>query len=831
VSLFTIVDGEVCTDRACSKCPLGQRPGLLSNCMQGVGATEPLLMFVGVSPNDEDDAKGAPFTGAYGRMLSDLFYEAGIVKSDYYITNAVKCASADPQRKHWEKCLEHMVREIERVRPHAIVTVGAAAARWLTGFAPNRRRSYPCVLDPSIRVYTAKQPAELYHVEGRLREELRAQMIEDLSWIKRDALGENKTEVIEFDYRVAKTLDDVDSFLAELETAPEVAYDFETNFLGRPYKELGHKIVAVGFSARPGHALAIPIHAKAIVSPTYWPDGIADVVERRVANFLSRKKVFGHNGILYDSIASEVLLGVKPIIDFDVMHCAHLIDENPPHNLEDLTLRYVPSMDGWKQKFNTEDPKKLCEYLWQDVDATSRLRRILEPMLSPKQRKLFDTLIIPLAWRLQKMMVRGVKVNTSVLDELAGPLRQEMAALAVKLRSHDQVTAWELTNNQFFNPGSPVQVAQVMEHYFKIPRKKDTKSGGYSTDDEVLEANISIPFCSQLLEYRGLDKLCGTYVDGYKTAAATPPSLVHTNFKMLTVTGRLSSSAPNLQNLPVIDDDDLKSGALTIKHSFTAREDGWCLLQADYSQAEYRVLASIARDENLIESFRKGYDVHAATAARLFGVPVDQVTKVQRVEAKRVNFGLVYGQGEKGQIAKAVAAAEATARKQKRKLSRKEYLAIEESVRRNIQGHRDAFPNVWKWMAQQERIIETRGVQETPTGRRRHYAKVDNRAKRQGLNFPVQGLSADITNTALIRCSDVLEGSGIAAFPVLTVHDSIIFEVREDLVFDVADIVQTVMQGVKFPWLLVDMVADLEAGYSWGQMHDIDVKNRCFKEK
>lgn len=823
--LFSIIGGKVVAQK-CNLCILGSRPGLKTNCMSGLGPSSATFMIVGVAPGDEDDRLGVPYSGPTGRLLSELLYEAGFKTNDVMITNSVRCATDKPGAQHWKKCQSHLAAEIEQVKPAAIISLGAGAAVWLTGHQVTKakRRSFPCTLDREVPVYPVPQPAQLFHYAGEARQKLRQDMVADLEWIREEVQAGRVRPKTQTDYQRAKTVEDVDRFLAEFEHVEETCFDLETPHLGRPWFPKSD-IVACGLSKGPGHGRAIPLNAKAVKTPTFWTPPDQEKVRARLRNFFERKTVYGFNAILFDAAWIRGCLGVIPKIKFDAQLCAYLIDENPPLDLENLALRYT-DMDGWKSGFNLEDPVQLASYLNQDVDATSRLRSVLQPQLLASQTKLFDTLVIPLAWTLHEMMWKGAKIARERIAEIEDQLKPRIEAAKKRICAYPEVQAWELAKNKYFNPNSGEQVGDLLENYFHLKRLKETDAGKFATDKEVLEVyRTNVPFCADLSELRALDKLLDTYVTGFLNNVSEE-STAHTSFGMHTVTGRLNSSGPNLQNIPRDDEDE--KAEFPIKSFFLPRP-GYIFLQADFSQAELRILAGESGDKGLIQIFLSNLDAHTATAAKVYKLELDKVNKAQRNNAKRINFGIPYGMGEETLVQRAIQAARKQARKDKVKFTGKMRREAEAGAREFWLLHQQMFPKVWKWMRAQEDYISRGGVQTTHFGRRRNLGKADARAKRQSLNFPIQSNASDITLTSLVRCDRVLRDSGFDAYPLLTVHDSILFEVAEADFWPVAETVKEIMEGVRYPWMVVPMKVDLEAGHNWSDMVKVDIATREFK--
>jgi DNA polymerase-1 len=348
-----------------------------------------------------------------------------------------------------------------------------------------------------------------------------------------------------------------------------------------------------------------------------------------------------------------------------------------------------------------------------------------------------------------------------------------------------------------------------MEKYLKLPCIKRTNSQDYSTDKEVLAAYADVPAIQAVSQLRGLHKAFGTYCEGMK-AHIRKDGRIHTSYRIhRTVTGRPASADPNLSNIPRDDTAGkvLEDGK-AVKNVFAA-SDGCCLLQADYSQIELRVLAALSGDANLREIYLNDQDAHTATAAKVFGVSEDSVTKAQRSMAKCVNFGVVYGLGLESLLEKFKAAGN-----------------TEDEGRHFYESHKHTFPGVWKFMDEQEYIIRTCKYQETPFGRRRRYAEIDNRAVRQAYNFMIQSTASEFAHIALIRINAALRQWGMRAALVLTVYDSLIFDTPFDEFWETAELVKHIMETLEYSWLTVPIKVDLEAGLTWGSLKKVRLDTR-----
>jgi DNA polymerase-1 len=793
--------------------------------MEGVGPKNPTYMIIGRSPGKEDDQIGSPMTGANGRLLRELLREAGIQYNDCFFTNTLRCCPFDTsiKERQWAACQDYLLKEIEAANPQVLIAAGAQAMTWLTGqtgLRKLRRRGLPCALPGHERrlVFPIEQPVSLFRARGPEQTSMRNEMVGDLQWIREQNQSGNihLGGDIPTDYQVAMTRESADRILDEVEAQDILACDLETGTTEWepalfPYSN--GRVVAVGFSWGAGIGRAIPLYARGTTSFLLWDDETYAHLVQRLTKIFQQKKVFGHNFLSFDQKWVRSLFGVEYChTDFDTMLAHYLLDEERgTHGLERLALVYT-TMPPWKAMFSLADTTSLCQYLCRDVDATWRLRQVFESMLTPKFRWLLNDLLLPLSDVLVDVEYKGVRVAGDALDKLNKVLKQKIGGLTGKIRSRQHIRLWESANNQEFNPGSSQQLSDVMENYMRLKCIKRTGSGAYSTDKEVLSHYSSKPLIADIQMWRGLGKLHATYVEQMRRELGEDGH-AHTSYKPHgTTTGRLASASPNLQNLPredtvkkVLDDGSL------IKAMFVP-DEGHCFLQADYSQIELRILACLSCDPAFLKIFHDGLDAHAAVAAEVYKIPIDEVTKAQRTSAKGLNFGIPYGMGEDTLIQRFVAAGN-----------------TEAGARAFLADHKTTFPGVWNYMAQQERLIRTQKYQETPLGRRRRYTEITPEAVRQAYNFPIQSVASDLTLLSIIRIHHALLRMNLPARIVLTVYDSIILSVQMDRFWQVARVVKHLMESLAFPWLTVPIKADLEAGMDWGHLKKVDLEKQSFK--
>lgn len=489
---------------------------------------------------------------------------------------------------------------------------------------------------------------------------------------------------------------------------------------------------------------------------------------------------------------------------FDTMIAHYLLQPELRHNMDYMAEVYLGYRTvhieeligprGRNQK-NMRDlsPTDIYEYACEDADITLRLKNVLEPKLDEAGvARLFHDIEMPLVGVLADMELNGVCLDTEALHETSEVFNKRMTAIEQHI--------YELAGEQF-NISSPRQVGDILFGKMKIVDKpKKTKTGQFVTSEEVLQQLRSkSPIIDEILNYRGLKKLLSTYVDALPKLINPRTGRIHTSFNQtVTATGRLSSSDPNLQNIPVRDDDGKE-----IRKCFIP-EPGCLFFSADYSQIELRIMAHLSEDENMIEAFREGFDIHAATAARIWHKDIGEVTPAERKKAKQANFGIIYGITTYGLA-------------QRMDISNGE-------ARDLIDGYFLTFPRVEAYMEQAKETARKQGYAETLFHRRRylpdinsHNATVRGFAERNAINAPIQGSEADIIKVAMVRIHHRFKAEGIRSKMILQVHDELNFSVFPEEKEQVERIVIEEMQGAYK--LRVPLVADAGWGKNWLEAH------------
>lgn len=489
---------------------------------------------------------------------------------------------------------------------------------------------------------------------------------------------------------------------------------------------------------------------------------------------------------------------------FDTMLAHYVIQPELQHNMDymaETLLNYqtvhIEELIGPKGKNqkNMRDlsPQEVYEYAAEDADITLRLKNVLEPRLKEVgAERLFWDIEMPLVKVLADMELNGVRLDTQQLKLTQQTFTERMNAY----ERHAYEEAGET-----FNIASPKQVGDILFGKMQLLEKpKRTKTGQYVTSEEVLQQlRGKAPIVDDILNYRGMKKLLGTYVEALPKLINKRTGHIHTSFNQaITATGRLSSSNPNLQNIPVRDDDGKE-----IRKCFIP-DEGCRWFSADYSQIELRIMAHLSADENMTEAFREGFDIHRATAAKIWKESMDQVSDSQRKKAKQANFGIIYGITAFG-------------------LSQRMDIPTGEA-RKLIDDYFETFPKVHRYMEDAKRMAREKGYAETLYGRRRYLPDINSHngtvrgfAERNAINAPIQGTEADIIKLAMIRIWKRFKDEGIRSKMTLQVHDELNFSVYPNEAEKVERIVLEEMQGAAK--LNVPLTADAGWGDNWLEAH------------
>lgn len=490
---------------------------------------------------------------------------------------------------------------------------------------------------------------------------------------------------------------------------------------------------------------------------------------------------------------------------FDVMIAQFLIRPESPHYLPDIAQNTLgihiaeygaESRKTLKEQLSMEmvSQEQTMQICCERADMIFRLYEALSPKLDEiSVRKLFEEVEVPLEKVLSEMEVEGIKVDKAALKEISNELTSDIEKLKGDI--------WKLAEQEF-NIDSPRQVGEILFDKLKISDKvKKTKTGQYSTGEEVLTELSGVhPIVDKILDYRELQKLKNTYVDALPLMVDPKTGRIHTTFNMVVaVTGRLSSDNPNLQNIPIRTERGRE-----IRKAFVPGNDSMVLLSADYSQIELRIIASLSGDKAMIEAFNHNYDVHAATASRIYNVPIDAVTAEMRRNAKTVNFGIIYGISGFGLS-------------QRLGIARKEALDI-------INQYFIQYPDIKQYMDNSIEKARKNGYVETMLGRRRYLPDINSRnyavrgfAERNAINAPIQGSAADMIKVAMIHIHNEMKQQQLRSKMILQVHDELVFDVHPEELDTLKELVSNKMKNA-LP-LNVPIEVNMGTGKNWLEAH------------
>ena len=599
-------------------------------------------------------------------------------------------------------------------------------------------------------------------------------------------------ETTPHEYHLVQTEADMQALVTLLSTADVISLDTETTSTNA----IEAQLVGLSFAIEEKKAYYVPVPEQA--------DEAQNIVDRFKAIYENPNTLKVGQNIKYDL---EVLRNYGIALQgplFDTMVAHYLLQPELRHNMDfmaEVYLNYetvhIDALIGPKGKAQKNmrelAPSEVYNYACEDADITLQLKNVLQPKLvEAGVDRLFNEVEMPLIPVLAEMECNGVRIDTAALKETSQVFTERMLQLEQEIYQAAGKT---------FNVASPKQVGDILFGEMKIIDKpKKTKTGQYVTSEEVLQTLRSKhTIVAHILDYRALKKLLGTYVDALPKLINPRTGHIHTSFNQaVTATGRLSSSDPNLQNIPVRGEDGKE-----IRKCFIP-EEGCKFFSADYSQIELRVMAHLSQDANMLDAFREGYDIHAATAAKIYNKPVSEVTRDERTKAKRANFGIIYGITVFGLA---------------------DRLNIERAeAKQLIDGYFKMFPQVQQYMEQAKETARANGYVETFFHRRRYLPDINSGnatvraiAERNAINAPIQGSAADIIKVAMVRIFQRFQRENIRSKMILQVHDELNFSVLPTEKEQVERIVMEEMQAA-YP-LDVPLVADSGWGNNWLEAH------------
>jgi DNA polymerase-1 len=593
---------------------------------------------------------------------------------------------------------------------------------------------------------------------------------------------------IEHVYTLVTTRDERHKLIEELLAQTEFCFDTETTGLDA----LDARVLGLALAYKKGEAYYVVVNNDRGILQEFRPLFESSIL--KIAQNLKYDLQLLRN---YDIQVREPY--------YDTMLAHYLIEPDKKHGMDDLSRQFlgyspvsIETLIGKKGKgqLNMADVEieKVKEYAAEDADITLQLKGRLDPLLQARNAQpVFDQIEMPLVPVLADMEREGVRIDDAFLKQYSVEITKEI--VTIEQRIYEQA-------GERFNIASPLQLGKILFEKLQLDEKaKKTKTGQYQTGEDVLQKlSHKSSIVQDILDFRGLQKLKSTYVDALPTMINPVTGRVHTSFNQaVAATGRLSSTNPNMQNIPVRTEKGRE-----VRKAFIPRDENHLILSADYSQIELRIIASISEDAGMMEAFANNVDIHTATAAKVFGVAIEAVTKEQRYKAKSVNFGLMYGQGAFG-LAENLG------------ISRTEAKEI-------IDNYFLQFPKIRQYMNEVIETAKMKGYVETIRGRRRYLrdinsanATVRSFAERNAINAPIQGSAADMIKLAMIQIQKKMKEKGYRSRMVLQVHDELLFDVHKDELEEITALIKTEMQDA-MP-LKVPVIAEAGYGNNWLEAH------------
>lgn len=837
---------ETCPDECPRKCNRVKNP-----CINGIGSKESRIVLVTDYPDRIDDAEGIPLLGHAGKMVGSILAACGLKRSDIYITNAIKCfldkEDVKAVSKETKCCRKYLVDEIKEINPVVIGTLGAHALKSVlnrTGLTKIKNNvffseEFNCKVVPVYHPnYILRNAHEYSSLDSGIRTIVKESESREI-----DTSARAKAT-----YLTATTREHVEKIITALEKQDKFVFDLETSSLD--YFQA--KILCVAVSWKECFGAVIP-----------WKllNENEDLCRRFVAILQSDKLKINHN-IKFDLqvLKANKICAKGPY--FDTMLAHHLIDENTKHGLDELTLKYLDLGEYWddlekvktkickEQKVSKEDfsyalipPDVLYPYAAKDADATFRLYSYFVKELERQNlTEFFKKHTMAFMPVLMYMEFKGIAIDREQLKKLIDETDIKILDLENALFSNEDVKKYEdgrksvairklakkyeeskvlktrypngaeeyaktvMKESEWkFNFKSPKQLQELFFKQMRLKPVKETPTG-LSTDEEVLlelSEKQGIAFAKQLIEYRGLVKYCSTYLKAVYEKSEHDGRIHTTYLQHATVSGRIASRDPNLQNIP--------RDAKDFKDCFIS-DPGYSFVKSDLAQAEFRCWAHFSGDQDMIRDIGlvdQGLlaDIHKQSASDVFGIPVEEVTKEQRTIAKSITFGLMYGRGTK-----AVAA---------------QFNIPEEQAEKVKESFFSRYPVANKWLRNIVEEAREKGAVKTWFGRIRRLPKIhsDNmgdraEAERQAQNSPIQGQASDMNNAFMLRIWREAKKRGIDCFPAATIHDDNTLQVKEGQEAQLVEVMKWVVENA-FPDFKCRMKLEFKTGKNLGHMEDI----------
>lgn len=605
----------------------------------------------------------------------------------------------------------------------------------------------------------------------------------------------NKKDIsqVPHNYLLINTEEELENLAQMLSRQQQVCFDTETTSLN----EFQAQLVGIAFCWEKHKGYYVP-----------FPENQEDTQKKLEVLrpfFESENNTKIGQNLKYDiKVLAQYNISVKGKI-FDTMVAHYLLNPDARHNMDILSenyLNYTPisiemliGKKGKDQLSMRQVPvNEQTTYAVEDTDVTLQLKEVFAPKLKNANAEfLFTQVEAPLVKVLASMELEGIKIDVDFLKSLSGDLQNDLNLLQERIFEQAGET---------FNLSSPKQLGDILFEKLKLSSKpKKTKTGQYATSEAILsELAHEHKIISDILNFRQLQKLQNTYVDALPQEINPKTGRIHTTYmQTVTATGRLSSNAPNLQNIPIRTERGKQ-----IRKAFIPKNEDFTLLAADYSQIELRIIAALSNEKNMIEAFQQNQDIHKSTAAKIFNVDLQEVTREQRSHAKTVNFGIIYGVSAIG-------------------LSNQTNLSRSQS-KELIEAYYQTYPELKKFISSQIQFAREHGYVQTLLGRRRYLPDINSRnqvvrgaAERNAVNAPIQGSAADIIKIAMVRIHDILTQKKFKSKMLLQVHDELVFDIYKPEKEEVSQIIQHEMQNA-YP-LSVPLIVDMGFGDNWLEAH------------
>ena len=628
------------------------------------------------------------------------------------------------------------------------------------------------------------------------QQKLTATDIDNMSLFSQES--DTVKDKIDTDYQCILTYEQLDDWVSKLANCQQFAFDTETDNVDHIHA----KLVGISLSVAPYQAAYIPINHQYLGVPDQLPlddvlTKLKPILENPAIKKIAQNAKFDYSvlanygihvqGIAYDTMLESYVLNSTERHDMDSMANRYL-------HLKTITYNDLTKVDKKQVTIDAIEVEKTTQYAAEDADVTLQLHQKLWPELEKdhKLSKLFTDIEMPLAIVLADMERTGVLVDAKQLNDYSIELNKKMLEIEAELH---------FLAGEKFNPSSPKQIQAILFDKHQLPVLKKTPKGDPSTSEDVLsELAEQYVLPRKILFYRSLAKLKNTYTDKLPLMVSPIDHRIHTNYNQIgTVTGRLSSNDPNLQNIPVRNEEGRR-----IRQAFIAPQ-GYKIISADYSQIELRIMAHLSQDQSLLSAFADDKDIHRVTASEVLSKPEADVTAEERRRAKAVNFGLIYGMSAFG-LSKQI------------NLPRKE-------AQFYIDRYFERYPGVQAYMEETRQLATQQGYVETLSGRRLYLPKIisgngieKRGAERAAINAPMQGTAADIIKTAMIKMSEWIKNQPTGNIRmVMQVHDELVFEVKEELVSEYSALIKSIMENCY--QLSVPLKVDVGIGNNWDEAH------------